>query len=66
MSLLAKKKSNFQGQKQWSQKFHIKFRNTGTPHPLFRKYSYKNIFYAFPLELIELIRSVLGFEIRKS
>ena len=33
MSLLAKKKSNFQSQKQWSQKFHIKFRNTGTPPP---------------------------------
>ena len=29
MSLLAKKKSGFQGQKQWPPKFHIKFRNPG-------------------------------------
>ena len=30
MSLVAKK-SGFQGQKQWPPKFHIKFRNPGTP-----------------------------------
>ena len=33
------KKSGFQGQKQWPAKFHIKFRNTRPPLPLFRKYS---------------------------
>ena len=31
MSLLAKKKSGFQGQKQWPPKFHIKFRSPGPP-----------------------------------
>ena len=33
MPLLAKKKSDFQGQKQWPPKFHIKFRNPATPTP---------------------------------
>ena len=37
MSLLAKK-SCFQDPKQWQPNFHIKFRNTGPPTPLFRKY----------------------------
>ena len=41
-----KKKSGFQGQKQWPPQFHIKFSNTGTPS-LFRKYSYKIFFYCF-------------------
>ena len=39
MSLVAKIKSGFQGQKQWPPKFHIKFRNTRTSPPLARKYS---------------------------
>ena len=39
MSLLAKKKSGFQGQKQLRPNFHIKFRNAGAPPPLIRKYS---------------------------
>ena len=35
------KKSGFQDQKQWTPKFHMKFRNTGPPPPplLFRTYS---------------------------
>ena len=32
MSLLAKKKSGFQGQKKWPPKFHLRFGNRGPPH----------------------------------
>ena len=36
------KKSGFQGQKQWSPKFHIKFRNPGPPPPYLGNIPNKN------------------------
>ena len=41
MSILVNKKSGFQTQKQWPPKCHIRFRKTGSPPPLFMKYSLK-------------------------